>query len=593
MQDTTTRPADLPASSADSESTYRAIFDAVNDAIFIHDGTTGRIVDVNRTMCELFGYTHAEALNLSVQQISAGEGFSDEEAQRLIRLAATEPQVFEWHCRDRGGRTFWAEVSLRRAPIAGDERILAVVRDISRRRDAEHALRRSERRYRTIIEDLPDLVCRYRPDMTITYVNDSYARCFGRARGELVGTSFLDLIPPRERDLVRAQLDLLGPRLLTGTYEHQVIAAKDERRWQRWTNRALVNEEGHVVEFQGIGQDITEQRRATEALRESEERLRSITDNAPDYIMLLDLEYRIQLINRTVPDLKPEDVIGRSILDFVPEENHARIRACFKRVLKTREPDGYDTEYVAHDGTRTTFKSRVGPVLRGDEVVAFALASSDVTRRRETEERLRRTNEKERLLLRELDHRVRNNLASLVSLVDLTRRSAESIDEFANAIRGRVHAMSTGHELLSRSSWAGLGLRRLIRSLAPPGTAGAVATEGETIQVPAEQVSSLAMVLHELYMNSAKHGALAAKGGHVEVTWTARPLPDGGSDVSLRWRETDGPAIDDAVSPRVGTSLIEGLARSDLQGDVTFAYPASGADHRLTMTFAPVRRDRS
>jgi PAS domain S-box-containing protein len=454
-------------------------------------------------------------------------------------------------------------------------------------------LRRSERRYRTIIDDLPDLVCRSRPDTTITFVNDAYARCFGIARGALIGTSFLETIPPEDQEMVRAHIAGLGPGVPMQTIEHLAITAHGEVRWQRWTNRALVDDDGKVIEIQAIGQDVTEARRAMEKLRESEERLRSITENAPDFIMLLDLEGRVRFINRTVPDLTPEQVFDTPVFQYVAEEHHPRMRACFDRVRTTQQPDGYEVEYVSQDGNRTIFESRVGPVLRDGQVIAFAVASSDVTQRKENEERLRRTNEMERLLLSELDHRVRNNLASLVSLVDLSRRTAVSLDEFADEIRGRIHAMATGHELLSRSSWAGLGLRRLIQALGPPVAAGAVVTDGATIQVPADQVSSLAMVLHELYTNSFKHGALGIEGGRVEVTWIAEKLDDGSRKVTLRWRETGGPPITTPVSPRVGTSLLIGLSRSDLQGALTLDYPESGADHRLTMTLAPARRDRS
>jgi len=122
-----------------SEANYRAIFDAANDAIFVHDANTGRILDVNRKMTELYGYTAEEARDRTVEELSAGEPpFTQEEALRRLRRAAEgQPQLFEWLARDRWGRTFWVEVNLRRATIGGQDRLLAIVRDVGERKRAE------------------------------------------------------------------------------------------------------------------------------------------------------------------------------------------------------------------------------------------------------------------------------------------------------------------------------------------------------------------------------------------------------------------------------------------------------------------------
>ncbi len=122
-----------------SEANFRSIFDSMNDAVFVHDLETGRILDVNRKMCEMFGYTADEARGLSVGQISLGEPpYSQEDSlQWIARAIQAGPQLFEWLCKDKAGRLFQAEVSLKRAAIEGQDRVLAVVRDISDRKRAE------------------------------------------------------------------------------------------------------------------------------------------------------------------------------------------------------------------------------------------------------------------------------------------------------------------------------------------------------------------------------------------------------------------------------------------------------------------------
>jgi PAS domain S-box-containing protein len=121
------------------EANYRAIFDAANDAIFIHDIETGAILDINQRMCEVFGYSREEARKLNVQDLSSGEHpYTQEEALRRIKEAVKgEPQLFEWRAKDKSGRLFWMEVDLKCAVISGKKRLLAILRDITERKQIE------------------------------------------------------------------------------------------------------------------------------------------------------------------------------------------------------------------------------------------------------------------------------------------------------------------------------------------------------------------------------------------------------------------------------------------------------------------------
>lgn len=122
------------------EANYREIFDAANDAIFVHDLETGEILDVNHKACEMYGYTQQQMLSLEVESLSAPE-YTKRMALQWIRTAATGvPQLFEWSARRHNGQHFWVEVSLRRAAIGGTNRILAVVRDITERKQMEEQL---------------------------------------------------------------------------------------------------------------------------------------------------------------------------------------------------------------------------------------------------------------------------------------------------------------------------------------------------------------------------------------------------------------------------------------------------------------------
>jgi two-component system, cell cycle sensor histidine kinase and response regulator CckA len=131
---------------AESEERFRTILDAVSDGIFVHDAQTGEVLEVNARAAEMFGYTASELCALGISPLSAGcDGYTAEEGIARIRAtAAGDPQLFQWRCRHRDGHLFWAEVSMRRASVAGVPRVLVVVRDITARKEAETAQERAD-----------------------------------------------------------------------------------------------------------------------------------------------------------------------------------------------------------------------------------------------------------------------------------------------------------------------------------------------------------------------------------------------------------------------------------------------------------------
>ena len=155
---------------------------------------------------------------------------------------------------------------------------IAVIRE---RKRAEEALQESEARYRAMVENQVEAVCRWLPDTTLTYVNEGYCRSFGRRREELLGHKFISLLPESARDAFMARVDSLvaNPRVIAT--KHQAIAADGSIRWQEWSRCPIFDEQGRLVEFQSVGRDITERKQAEDKLRKAMEELeRSNTDLA-------------------------------------------------------------------------------------------------------------------------------------------------------------------------------------------------------------------------------------------------------------------------------------------------------------------------
>jgi PAS domain S-box-containing protein len=137
----------------------------------------------------------------------------------------------------------------------------ALRRGAEKRRLTEDALKRSETLYRAIVEDQTELICRFLPDGTLTFVNEAYCRYFGKNRDDLLGQSFLPFLPEEDLGRQMKHLTSLSSENPIGTIEHRVFR-NDGIHWQQWTNRAITDDQGRIVEFQSVGRDITAQKAA-------------------------------------------------------------------------------------------------------------------------------------------------------------------------------------------------------------------------------------------------------------------------------------------------------------------------------------------
>jgi two-component sensor histidine kinase len=184
-------------------------------------------------------------------------------------------------------------------------------------------------------------------------------------------------------------------------------------------------------------------------------------------------------------------------------------------------------------------------------------------------------------LLNELDHRVKNNLASLYSLVCLYEQGAASVQEFADAMRGKLLAMRAVHEAIAAAGWQAVDLAALVETLcklfAPPDRdAAACAWVGPALRIAPRQAAPLAMTLQELLTNSRKHGALSVPAGQVRLDWTITRRDPKWIDLELVWAETGGPPPHAPAHKGQGLTLIEGFAQFDLGGNCAFDFPPAG-----------------
>jgi two-component system cell cycle sensor histidine kinase/response regulator CckA len=272
---------ELQASLARSEARLRDLYEGSSDAIFVHDAQTGEILDVNQTMCAMYGYSREECVALGVTDLSApGSEFTQDRA--LERLAEAQKQgktSFRWQARRRDGSAFPVEVTLKSTEVAGRACVVASVRDLSQQQAAADALRQGEERYRSLFEGAGDGIVLLSEQAVFADCNARAAQLFGcESREQLVGHGPHELSPPLQPDgtpsdqaaaeRVRAAFAGTPQRF---EWMHQRL---DGSSFLAEVSLVVVDLEGQP-HLQGIVRDVTEQRRLDERLRQSQ-RLESI-----------------------------------------------------------------------------------------------------------------------------------------------------------------------------------------------------------------------------------------------------------------------------------------------------------------------------
>ncbi len=186
-------------------------------------------------------------------------------------------------------------------------------------------------------------------------------------------------------------------------------------------------------------------------------------------------------------------------------------------------------------------------------------------------------------LTRELNHRVKNTLANVLSIIALTRRRARDLDEFTQGIEGRIRALSATHDLLTQSEWGATPIAAVVDAELAPyrGSGDVLSVEGPPVNLAPNDALSLGLTIHELATNAAKYGALGANGGRVSISWT---LED--DTARVVWQESGGPPVPATRKRGFGTDLIEKIVAHELNRPVELDFAPEGVRCVITV---PVR----
>jgi PAS domain S-box-containing protein len=254
------------------------------------------------------------------------------------------------------------------------------------RKRAEEILEESERRYRAIVEDQTELVSRFLPDGTLTFVNQAYCRFFNESSESLIGRRFWRHLPEEDRERFRSYLASFGPESPVSCIEHQVFASGGEIRWQQWIDRAFFDDSGRVVEFQAVGRDVTDRKKAERVLAEEAIRRRILFEQSKDGIVVLDETGKVYEANQRYADMlgySLEEVSDLHVWDWDAKWTREQLESQLHLIDSAGAT--FETRHRRKDGTIFDVEiSTNGAVLAGRKLV-FCVCR-DISQRKQAEE---------------------------------------------------------------------------------------------------------------------------------------------------------------------------------------------------------------
>jgi PAS domain S-box-containing protein len=388
------------------------------------------------------------------------------------------------------------------------------------------------------------------------------------------------LVHKEDREAARVEVQRAVQQVADYDVEYRVNGPDGRLAWIALKGRAQYGPEGEPLGMIGVIQDITGRKAAEQGIRDSEARYRALFEQAAVGVMHADLDGRWTMVNRRMAEIlgydSPKDLLGKTYLEVTHPDDRAQ-----GEVLRKALDDGQipyvqrEKRYLRRDGSSVWVNVSVSVVrdpASGAPRHRVAVVQ-DITEQRRAQER-------QALLVNELNHRVKNTLAAVQAIVAQGLRGAGVGGEVREAIESRLIALARSHDLLTREKWRSARLADLVGLALDPYRSAAdqpprCSLFGPEVRLPPSLVLALGLAFHELATNAAKYGALSREGGRVAVSWSWLP---GGSDRQLRlcWLESGGPPVHPPQRKGFGSRLLERGLSHELEGAVRLDYRSAG-----------------
>ncbi len=464
--------------------------------------------------------------------------------------------------------------------------IFAQGSDVTDRLIAEQAARESDAQFRAFAESMPNHVWTAAPDGGLDWFNQRVYDYSGLGFADLAGAGWADMVHPEDREgSGREWVCAVGE----GTsYETEFRLRRRDGVWRWHIARAVPirGSDGAILRWIGSNTDIDDLKAATEALRDSEARLR--LSQVAAGISAIEADIATGTIYGSeglweLWGLSPRESAPIELLEslVVPEDRGVRSNAASRA-------DGSAAPHVEYrvrrpDTGEVRWLSRTIDFLRdasGRPVKMFGVMQ-DVTERKEAQAR-------QRMLAHELEHRTKNILAMVAAIASQTLRDAD-IDTARATFNERLRALARAHDLLSATRWTSASLRQVIEGTVAAFPSGRITIDGPPLRLNPKMALSMALAVNELGTNALKYGALSVPEGVARIAWRERPESDGTDKTGAplmewSWTEQGGPAVSPPSRKGFGSFLVGRVLGADFNGEVTVEYRPEGL--RCVLVFA-------
>ena len=372
---------------------YRTIFES--SVLGVFEATLeGKALRANEAYAKMFGFESPQELVALASEAARHLYVDPDRCAQVIQTAleASGAHYFENEYRRRDGTTFLGGLVIQavRDSAGIPLYLFGFVEDITERKKAEEALRENEQRYRLVVQTQRELVCRWLPDTTLTFVNNAYCRFYGLPPEQLVGRKWTDLIPQSESAFTNTRYADLAQNPRVIEIERTQQSGDGLVRWFHWTDVPVYDDDGFLVEFQSVGWDITDRKLAEEARNQSEESFRSVVELAPDAIFLCDEMGRFIDVNPsacTQLGYVREELLEKGLLDITAPEYADRTRQ--RLSTPSQEAGVFESGLVRINGSVLTVEIGSQKVVFRGKPTMLGVAR-DITERRRAEEERRK-----------------------------------------------------------------------------------------------------------------------------------------------------------------------------------------------------------
>jgi PAS domain S-box-containing protein len=559
-----------------------------NGAVGLHIvNADGIILRANRAELEMLGYTPEEYVGRHIaefhvdapvigdilRRLSSGEQLVRYPARLQAKDGSIKHVVITSNCRFQDGQMLNTR---------------CFTTDVTDVHVAEDARRESEERLAATYEAATIGIAEADQDGRLLRVNDALCKMLGTSREKLLGKSFAEYTheDDRSEDLAQYARQIRG-EIDSYVFRKRAPRSDGQTLYLDVHSSSVLDADGKFRYGVRVIQDVTAAQRMQDRLRDSEQQMRDLLEALPAAVYTTDAAGRINFYNKAAvemagrtPQVGDEWCVTWRLYttDGVPLPHDQ----CPMAVALKEDRAVRGAEAVAErpDGTRVPFIPYPTPLHDANGKLIGAINMLvDITDRKQAESR-------QKILIDELNHRVKNTLATVQSLAAQTARHADNPQDFASKFQARLMALARAHDLLTKRHWEEAPLDALANEVLAPvaGAAqGRVSIQGPSMDLTPRAALSLTMALSELATNAAKYGALSSAQGTLSVKWDIRRDTGKPAMLQIDWQEQGGPRVSPPTRRGFGARLVERCIETDLRGELDLAFEPEGVQCRITV----------